>query len=447
MCEHVRQGWGATAAVSMASRQGGRNKARRRWKALALFACLGCSAVSGYGYSVQTHEQLVDLTWTTSIKPLLLRRFPGLTGDQLEEAHAFAYGGCAIQDLGYYPGGDALFSDLTHYVRAGDFIEALLRGARTPDDLAFAIGALSHYVGDTIGHSEATNPSVAEEFPQLGREYGPSVAYDKSPHAHVRTEFAFDINELAKRRFAPSAYLRHVGLNVPQDLLDRAFYETYGLHTREMLGPHAPAVRAYRFTVRSLLPRVAYAETLLHRGSLPPDIDDAEFEQLKHELAQADFENGWNAYRKKPGVGTYTLAGLIYLAPKFGPLSMLAIRGPNAEAEGRYVTSLNRTVRTLRQTVGALAEGSVPLPNRDLDTGQRVVPGGYRLTDQTYAALLQRITREPGSVLPAGLKQDVLDYYADPAAPISTRNNAKAWKQVQRELAVLRGMATRPEPV
>ena len=67
-------------------------------------------------YSVLTHEEIIDLTWADSIQPLLVKRFPNLTPAQLTEAHAYAYGGCVIQDLGYYPFGKLLFSDLLHYV-------------------------------------------------------------------------------------------------------------------------------------------------------------------------------------------------------------------------------------------------------------------------------------------------------------------------------------------
>jgi hypothetical protein len=214
-----------------------------------------------HAYSVQTHEQLIDLTWKSSIEPLLRKRFPAITGPQLQEAHAYAYGGCAIQDLGYYPFANAFFSNLTHYVRSGDFVRSLLRNARTPDELAFAIGAVSHYLGDSIGHSEAVNPSVANEFPKLRKRYGSSVSYEEDPRAHVRTEFAFDINQLHKHRFAPSGYLRHVGLEVPHDLLKRAFYETYGLDLSHIVGKGRPAVRSYRSAVRTFLPRIANADS------------------------------------------------------------------------------------------------------------------------------------------------------------------------------------------
>jgi Zinc dependent phospholipase C len=175
-------------------------------------------------YSVFTHEELIDLAWSSSIRPLLLARFPGSTDAQLRVAHSYAYGGCAIQDMGYYPFAKQFFSNLTHYVRAGDFVSNLLNDARTRDEYAFAIGALSHYLGDSIGHSQAINLATPVAFPKLEREYGPRVTYDEDPDAHVRTEWAFDINQLSKRTFAPPSYMRHIGFRVPRRLLDHIWF-------------------------------------------------------------------------------------------------------------------------------------------------------------------------------------------------------------------------------
>ena len=394
-------------------------------------------------YSVLSHEQLIDLAWKPSIVPVLLRHYPGLTPAQLEEAHAYAYGGCAIQDLGYYPFGNQFFSDLTHYVRSGDFVETMVTNARSPDELAFAIGALSHYVGDTIGDSLAVNPSVAEEFPRLGQRYGASVTYGDDPHAHVRAEFAFDIGQISKHRFAPSAYLRHVGLHLSSDLLERSFYDTYGLDLTALEGDRHRTVRAYRFAVRTLLPRLAYAETVLHRHRFLPDVNDAEFKQMEAQLAEADFEKGWNQYRKKAGIGTYTLAGLIYITPKVGVFSELAIRGPDEPSEQRYVHSLVDSTSFLRKTLDAIDGSRDPVPNRDLDTGAKVLPGAYRLTDETYASLLHRLTREATNLVPAAVKQDIAAYYADPDAPPSTKNEPARWAEVQADLKTLAGMPVR----
>ena len=87
------------------------------------------------------------------------------------------------------------------------------------------------------------------------------------------------------------------------------------------------------------------------------------------------------------------------------------------------------------------------VPNRDLDTGSRVVPGGYPLTDQTYVELLARVTKDPTQPVPEGIKRDILDYYADADAPISTKQDHKKWAQTQKLLTVLSSMPTRADPV
>ena len=243
--------------------------------------CLLLTTVPAVPYSVQTHEELIDIAWKQSIQPILLKQYPTLTEAQLQEAHAYAYGGSAIQDFGYYPFGNAFFSDLTHYVRSGDFVINLLRDAHTADELAFAIGSLSHYLGDTIGHSTAVNFSVPVEFPKLEKQYGTSVNYAENPHAHVQTEFAFDINQLSKRRFAPSAYLKHVGLEVPRPLLRKAFFETYGLNLPDIIGTKETSLRIYRKGVRSFIPNIARAETLLHKKNFPQDMPSPDLDALR----------------------------------------------------------------------------------------------------------------------------------------------------------------------
>lgn len=409
------------------------------WKALLLAALLLAPSPLR-AYSVQTHEELIDLTWKHTIKPFLSQRFPRATDAQLEYAHAYAYGGCAIQDLGYYPFGHKFFSDLTHYVRSGDFISNLFRDAKNPDELAFAIGALSHYVGDSLGHSVAVNPAVAVEFPKLEKKYGPSVTYDENPHAHIRTEFAFDIDEISKHRMAPSAYLRYIGLKVPTGLLARAFFDTYGLDFEQVLGERRPVVQGYRFAVRSFIPRIAYAETVLHRNSFQPDTSNAAFVVFQRHLAEADFEKGWDQFRKKAGIETHLLAWAIWILPKIGPLSLLAIRGPIPETEQRYMESVNASTETMRQLLQNWNTASASLPNRDLDTGKMVRPGQYRLTDQTYAKLLNALTQHPSKNLPPELKQNILRYYADPQAPISTKSDPAKWARVQKQLLILRDM-------
>lgn len=406
-----------------------------------------------FAYSVLTHQQIIDLAWGPSIKPLLLSRYPNTTADQLRVALSYAYGGCEIQDAGYYPFGHAFFSQLTHYVRTGDFVASLIRNARNVNELAFALGALSHYVGDSIGHHDAVNPSTAIAFPKLAVQYGHSITYDESPHSHIRTEFAFDIDQLTKHHFAPSAYLDYVGMRVSPDLLDRAFYETYGLHISEVLGNRRrkAVISSYRHSVRSFLPNFAHAEVVIHRHEFPADPDTEEFQKLDQRLQQADYNMGGHNTRKKPGFRTHLLAFLVIVAPKIGPISDLSIKIPTEETESKYVASVNRSLDSYEDLLNRLHQSPsedpeivMKLDNRDLDTGYVAQPGGYPLTDKTYAKLLTLITTNSDQPAPSGLKRDILAYYSNPNSPIITKKNAKAWKTVQNELAVLQNMPVVP---
>jgi hypothetical protein len=451
-------------------------------------------------YSLLTHEQLIDLTWKDSIVPLLLSRYPNLTPAQLEEARAYAYGGCVIQDIGYYPFGDPTYSNLTHYVRSGDFVVNLFRNATNADELAFAVGALSHYIGDSVGHSTAVNLAVGVEFPKLRAKYGPDVNYAEGERQHVQAEFAFDINEIAHHRMAPAHYLRHIGLQVPLKQLGLAFYQTYGLQ-EDFTGKRGRRVNvsAYRFAVRAFIPRIAYALTLLRRRHEPADPDTPDARQIEMESAQVATENNWALYRRKAGIGTYALAGLLFILPKVGPIKLVAVKGPTQATEADYLHSVVLSTAALRRAlagftppvatnVAATANAAAavptqvaqaqalpahpasapllpttqgprqtsgpgqssdprhPLPNRDLDTGRVVQPGGYSLTDQTYAGLLHLLTRQPTLPIPPGIKEDIQAYYADPALPITTKNDPAQWAQVQADLATLVAMPTSEQP-
>jgi hypothetical protein len=448
---------------------------RRPLLAIFFLVLLCLLATPASAYSLLTHEQLIDLTWNDSIVPLLLSRYPSLTPAQLERARAYAYGGCVIQDIGYYPFGDQFFSDLTHYVRTGDFVVNLFRNASNANELAFAIGALSHYIGDAEGHSLATNRAVPIEFPALGKKYGPVVNYAEGKTQHVRTEFAFDINELAHRRMAPFRYQQHIGLAVPVRQLALAYYQTYGL-TKGFYGAREQRINvgAYRFAVRAFIPRIARAITILHREVEPADPETPEIVELRKEVAAVAAQNHWDKYRHHAGIGIYSLAALIFILPKIGPLRMAAVKGPTVATESQYVHSVAISTGALRRILarftppqnqrsssagGASADTHLPPPdplpgnrasrpatprdprdqrhplkNRDLDTGNIVQPGGYSLTDSTYAELLRQLAQQPNRPIPPGIKEDIQAYYSNLDLPITTKKDPARWKQVLPEV-------------
>jgi len=394
-------------------------------------------------YSVFTHQQIIDLAWDDSIRPLLLQRYPHATADELDVAHSYAYGGCIIQDLGYYPFGHDFFSDLTHYVRSGDFIINLLRQAHDINEYAFAIGALSHYVGDSIGHEYAVNPATALAFHKLGKKYGPSVSYQEGPHAHIRTEFGFDIDQLTAHRFAPQRFLDEIGFRVPHRQLRDAFRATYGLHLNEVLGREFPAVRSYRSSARKFIPLIAFSEIVIHKHHFDQDPHDIAFDTYMGRVARADYQKHFSHAYKRPGIGAHLLAILIPVMPRIGALSYLAIKDPTVETEELYMVSVNLCLDDYSLYLKKLAEGPVSnlvLQDRDLDTGEVSKPGAYRLTDKTYAKLLRQIVSRPDRPVLPGIRRDILAYYADPGAPIATKKNEKAWEQVLSDLEALKNM-------
>jgi hypothetical protein len=411
-----------------------------RFKVTAIcVAALLAFAAPGESYAIFTHQELIDLAWEGSIRPVLLQRYPGLTKLQLENARAYAYGGSVIQDMGYYPVGHRFFSDLTHYVRTGDFVTALFRTARNANELAFAIGALSHYVGDSIGHSEAVNPSVGSTFPDLVRKYGHVVTYEDNPVDHVRVEFGFDVAQIAKHRYTPAEFRRHIGFRVADQALDRALLATYGVGLREALGHVRPGAESYRFSVHKLMPLYAHTEVVRIRGRLNQEIDDEPMQQYLAALGGLAREHQWADEYRSPGVKAHFLALLVDVLPPIGVLRALDTKAPTAKTEDLFVRSVGDASGDLSADLAryAAAPGRFRLRNLDLDTGYPVAPGMYRLTDQTYALLVARLACKPTQALPPGMLEDIVAYYSDPNAPITTKAKPAAWKQVQHNLAIL----------
>jgi len=233
---------------------------------LTLLVILICSTGS-IAYSVLTHEEIVDLLWRDEILPLLLIRYPGLPEDQIREAHAYAYGGAVIQDLGYYPFGSTEFSNLVHYVRSGDFVRELLLQSQDANEYAFALGALSHYASDVAGHP-AVNQAVAIQYPKLRARFGKSVLYAQDRTAHLKTEFGFDTVQVAKNRYASEQYHDFIGFQVSKSLLERTFPIVYGVELKDVLPHEDLAVGSYRFAISRLIPRMTQVALQTHKKEL-----------------------------------------------------------------------------------------------------------------------------------------------------------------------------------
>lgn len=388
-------------------------------------------------YSVLTHEAIVDAAWKDGIEPVLLKRYPQATPQELQQAHAYAYGGAIIQDLGYYPFGNQFFTDLTHYVRSGDFVVALLEESRNLDEYAFALGALSHYAADTSGHQLATNRSVAIMYPKLAKKYGASVPYEAKPSAHLKVEFGFDVDQVAEGNYAPKAYHDFIGFEVSKSLLERAFKKTYSLDMSTVFGRVDLTLSSYRHAVSTVIPRTTKVAWHLKKDELKQSHNTPVKTKYIYNMSKSDYRKEWGETYEKPGVFARLKALVVRVLPKVGPLSGLAFHPPPHAVEQLYMNSVNTTLDRYRALLVAQQAGALQLPNNNLDTGGATVPASYKLADDTYAKLLGKIT---GRAISDQLRLELLCYYADLEKPFATKHNSKAWRELVREVNTLKSM-------
>src|SRR5246127_680377 len=346
---------------------------------------------SSSAYSVLTHEEIVDLLWTDQIRPLLLKRYPGLSEEQITEAHAYAYGGAVIQDLGYYPFGSREFSDLVHYVRSGDFVRELLLESKDVNEYAFALGALSHYAADIAGHP-AVNQSVAIQYPKLRAKYGKSVRYAQDKTAHLKTEFGFDTVQVAKNRYASEQYHDFIGFQVSKSLLERAFPVVYGVELKDVLTHEDMAVGSYRFAVSRLIPQMTKVALQTHKKDLMRETPNFAKRKFLYRLSRSNYEKEWGKDYVKPGASTRIFSTLLRYMPKVGPFKGLAFNNPTPQTEDLYIKSINTTVDQYRAFLEEVRTDTLVLANCDFDTGQPTKAAEYSLTDETYAKLLGQLS-------------------------------------------------------
>ena len=407
---------------------------------LAISICLGWPAQSA-AYAVLSHEAIIDSAWDTSIRPLLLKRFPNATMEEIKEAHGYAYGGVIIQDMGYYPHGSHFFSDLTHYVRSGDFVAALLRDAKDLDGCAFALGALAHYAADNNGHRIGTNRAVPVLYPKLKKKYGDSVTYEEDKLAHVKTEFGFDVLEIAQGRFAPDNYHDFIGFGVSVPLLEQAFQETYGLDLKSVLTNEDKVLESYRYDVSRLLPKATRIAWSLKKNEIQKDQPGITKRKFLYNLSRASYQKNWGKKYQPPSFWERFLAFLVRILPTVGPLKVLQLRAPTPETERMFEASFNATLDSYRKLLGQTDTGQLNLPNDNFDTGEIAGPGKYQLTDETYARLLDDLAKQNFSSAAPELRAEILEFYGHPDAPYATKLNPKAWAKVQAQLEQLKKAA------
>ncbi|MDO7845864.1 zinc dependent phospholipase C family protein [Hymenobacter sp. M29] len=425
---------------------------------LLLFFLLAAPVAPAAAYSVLTHQAIVDTTWADCIAPLLESHYPGGTLKEMNRAKSYAYGGAILQDMGYYPLGSTLFTNLTHYVRSGDFVRNLLRQARNRNEYAFALGALAHYAADNTGHPEGTNVIIPMVYPDLKAKFGPVVTYEQSRVRHTEMEFSFDVVQVAAGRYRSQEYHKSIGFRVSKPVMERAFRQTYGIEMKQIFLSVDASVAMFRFAVNQLLPAAARA-AWHHKHD--------EIRELSPRARRGDSLYHFNRrlYRRefghdyeRPGFGARLMAGVLSVLPKIGPLKPYAFTLPDVPGALQFHRSYQASVAqfcTLTHGQPADTTRTLKLADTNLDTGQPTHPTDYVLADRTYDELLLRLHKHKFKHLTPALRNSLLDYFAN-GVPVPDRetdrddDNArearKSRRKTEEALTALRTMPKPPKP-
>lgn len=388
------------------------------------------------GYSVLSHEAAIDAVWDSTLRPMLLRRYPATTTEGLNRARSYAYGGSVIHDLGYYPFGSKFFSNLLHYVRSGDFVETLVASARDVDEYAFALGAMAHYINDCTGHPHAVNLAVPEIYPKLKAKYGDEVTYIEARKEHVIVEFSFDIVQVAGGKYLPDAYRQFIGFRVATPLLERAFKTTYGLSLDDLFVDKEQAIASFRYAVSQIVPAIteaAWRDKQDEIAALTPGIARADFVFAYNRV---DYERDYGGNFQKPGLFARFLAFVYRLVPKIGPLKPLSFKTPTPDSQALFADSFRLAASRYRAALNDAADRRFNLTNTDFDTGKQAAYGEYRLADETYAELLKELRRRKFDDVSEPLRANIRRFYGSkPEA-----RDRKAQKELTRTLRDLEAM-------
>ncbi|GAA4373574.1 zinc dependent phospholipase C family protein [Hymenobacter koreensis] len=410
-----------------------------------LLVLLLAAPLSASGFSVLTHMANIDSTWAPCLLPTLQQRFPNATNEQLAEAKGYAYGGAIIQDMGFYPFGSVLFTNLTHYVRSGDFVRALLDEAQNRNEYAFALGALAHYTADTNGHPEGTNVAMASVYPDLKAEFGPVITYDQAPKQHTQLEFAFDVVQVAAGRYRSDDYHRAIGFQVSKEVLERAFLKTYGLKLGQVIANVDLSIGSYRFVISQLIPTATRAAWRAKRADILKLSPSARRRDFVYEYYPRQYRREFGGAYQKPGLGARLLSGFIRLMPKVGPLKPYAFRVPTPEAQALFRSSFRTT---LKRYCAQVEQQTLPQPprlaNTDFDTGKPTKAGEYPLADETYGQWLRQLADNKFEALAPAVRQNILAFYDGPPKPPTAEDEKEQRTQAQTQQALqqLRSLPT-----
>jgi hypothetical protein len=418
--------------------QPGKEKFLHRKKYIAVLSFIVCLLpLDALSYSVLTHEALIDANWDKVLLPLLKHKFPAANTDALKEAHAYAYGGAVVPDMGYYPSGSKLFTSLLHYVRSGNFTEHLLEEATNANEYAFALGVLCHYNADRYGHSIGINTSVPLIYPEMKEHYGDTVTWADDHISHMRTEFSFDVLQTARGAYASAAYQDFIGFKVADTVLEKAFYKTYGLHLNDIFRNLSRTISIFRWTTGNLLPFITRTAWSAKKQQIQDSVPGTTARNFIYRMKVRNYNKQFDK-RARPGFVAYVAAGIIKILPKIGPLRVLRFRQPIADAEKKFVQSFDSTSAHFAAIVKTLSSKDVDLANIDFDTGNKTMAGEYEPADIAYQQWLLKLKENNFATTDAAMQKNILAFFNSYDPPLQTTKEKKLWKNTTVALLELR---------
>lgn len=414
-----------------------KKKLRGKFISLVTILILG-NALTCNAYSVLTHEAIIDASWEKFLVPLLKQKYPGVTDEQLKEAHAYAYGGAVAPDMGYYPRGSKLFTNLVHYVRSGDFVEALIAEAQNVNEYAFALGFLCHYNADKYGHFFGTNRGVPLEYPRMEKKFGDVVTYAENKISHKRTEFAFDVLQTARGNYASQAYHDYIGFKVSQPVLERAFRKVYGMDINSIFMDLPKAIETFRWAVKNLMPTITKAAWATRKSEILNVTPTATSKKFIYKMHKANYQHDFGKGYEKPGFGTTALGLLIRILPKVGPLKALKFKAIIPPVEKLYIQSFDSSLSHYDNELNIYALKNIQLQNIDYDTGEPTAQDEYIFADVTYCNLLLKLYENHFDSLDAPLQKNILTFYSVNGTSKFAKENPRKWRKIQHALGELK---------
>lgn len=420
---------------------------RSALKYLLVFTLLNFSGLTSKAYSILAHEAIIDASWKPVLIPLLKEKYPNITKEQILLAHSYAYGGAIMADMGYMPFGNGFFTDLVHYVRSGDFIQALLSDSQNLNEYAFSLGALSHYMADKYGHSLSTNLNVPIIYPDLQKKFGNVVTYNDDHTSHSRIEFAYDVLQIGQNGYTSEGYHDFIGFNMAVPVLERAFYETYGQKLGSIFSNINSSINTMRWGVRNLFPvltKSAYKANQTDIEKMHPGITVRKFQ---YKMSKRSFNLEFGKQRQESKFFAKVAVFFIKILPKIGPLKTLKFKSPGEKGQKLFAQSFEAILENYQVALNQIGKDELVLPDIDFDTGNPTRFGEYKLADNTYDKLLAKLQEQDYKNITPQLQKSLVDFYRTADSTTIALRKPKEWQKTVirvKEVTDLKPMPQEP---